>query len=98
MRHTNGKSGAKDAPGAEAAARLIEGFVREQFHIPQNDPVFSRQVNLWEEGYVDSLGVVEVIEFLERHFSVKLPEDVIFSPDFTSIDGIARCVVSLQAG
>ena len=91
MRHQNPES-------AEAAAQEIESFVRDRFHIPGDDVLFSRQVNLWEEGYVDSLGVVEVIEFLERRFTVKLPEEVIFSPDFTSIDGIAGFVVSLKAG
>jgi len=91
MRHLNPES-------AEAAAQQIESFVRDRFHIPDDDVLFSRQVNLWEEGYVDSLGVVEVIEFLERRFTVKLPEEVIFSPDFTSIDGIAGFVVSLKAG
>ena len=79
-------------------ALQIEGFVRDRFQIPADDGLFSRQVNLWEEGYVDSMGVVEVIEFLERHFEIKLPEEVIFAPEFTSIDGIARCVVSLRAG
>jgi acyl carrier protein len=83
---------------AEAAAREIEGFVRDRFQIPADDTLFSRQINLWEEGYVDSLGVVEVIEFLERHFSVKLPEEVIFAPDFTSIDGIAGYVTRLKGG
>ncbi len=94
MRHMN-----PDSPeAAGAAAGLIESFVRERFQIPSSDDLFSRQVNLWEEGYVDSLGVVEVIEFLERRFAVKLPEEVIFAPDFTSIDGIARYVVGLKAG
>lgn len=80
----------------ETAAGAIERFVRERFQIAATDDLFSRRVNLWEEGYVDSLGVVEVIEFLERRFAVKLPEEVIFDPDFTSIEGIARHVVGLQ--
>jgi acyl carrier protein len=81
---------------AEAIARDLERFVRERFQVASNECGFSRKVNLWEEGYVDSLGVVEVIEFLEHRFRVKLPEDVVFSPEFTSIDGIARYVVSLR--
>jgi len=91
MRHMNPES-------AEAAAHQIESFVRDRFHIADDDRLFGREVNLWEEGYVDSLGVVEMIEFLEQRFAVKLPEEAIFSPDFTSIDGIARTVVSLKAG
>lgn len=82
---------------SDAAAQYIEAFIRERFQIPDHDARFSRQINLWEEGYIDSLGVVEMIGFLERRFTIALPEDVIFSPEFTSIDGIARYVIRLKA-
>ena len=81
----------------ERAARDIERFIRERFQIADSEAGFSRRVNLWEEGYVDSLGVVEVIAYLEKRFCVKLPEEVVFSPEFTSIDDIARFVVSLPS-
>lgn len=80
---------------AEHAARDIERFIRDRFQIADAESGFTRNVNLWEEGYVDSLGVVEVIAYLEKRFCVKLPEEVIFSPEFTNIDDIARFVVSL---
>jgi acyl carrier protein len=81
---------------AESAALDIERFIRERFQISDDESRFSRRVNLWEEGYVDSLGVVEVIAFLEQRFRVKLPEEVVFSPEFTNIDDIARFVVNLR--
>jgi acyl carrier protein len=80
---------------ADHAARDIERFLRDRFEIADHEAGFTRRVNLWEEGYVDSLGVVEVIAFLEKRFRVKLPEEVVFSPEFTSIDDIARYVVNL---
>jgi acyl carrier protein len=82
---------------AEVVALDLERFIRERFQIADDEAGFSRKVNLWEEGYVDSLGVVEVIAFLEQRFRVDLPEEVVFSPDFTNIDDIARFVVSLRA-
>ena len=57
---------------------------------------FSRRINLWDEGYVDSMGVVEIIEYLETTYQIKIPEAVLFSPDFTHIDGIASFVVALK--
>ena len=84
------------AMSAEAVAGEIEAFVRDHFHVPASDARFSRRLNLWEEGYVDSVGVVEMIEFLEQRFIVRIPEDVLFAPDFTSIDGIASAVVALR--
>jgi acyl carrier protein len=64
---------------AERAARDIERFIRERFQIADAESGFTRTVNLWEEGYVDSLGVVEVIAYLEKRFSVKLPEEFVIS-------------------
>jgi acyl carrier protein len=81
----------------EVAARDIERFIRQRFQIADDEAGFTRRVNLWEEGYVDSLGVVEVIAFLEQRFRIALPEDVVFSPSFTSIDDIACVVVNLHA-
>jgi acyl carrier protein len=85
----------KHLDNTERIALDIERFIRERFQIAHNESGFTRRVNLWEEGYVDSLGVVEVIAFLESRFRVKLPEEVVFSPEFTNIEDIARFVLSL---
>jgi acyl carrier protein len=82
----------------ETIAEALERFIRDRFKVPSQDQVFSRTIRLWDEGYVDSIGVAEMIAFLESTFSVKISNDVVFSPDFTHIDGIARLVVHLQAG
>ena len=87
----------KHPDSTDVVARDIEQFIRERFQITDNDTGFSRRINLWEEGYVDSLGVIEVIAFLEQRFRVKLPDEVVFSPEFTTVDDIARFVISLRA-
>jgi acyl carrier protein len=84
------------AIGTDEIGSAIETFIRGRFEVPEGDARFTRTVNLWEDGYVDSMGVVEVIEFLEQTFGVRIPETVLFSPDFTHIDGIARIVAGLQ--
>ncbi|HJK94113.1 MAG TPA: phosphopantetheine-binding protein [Polyangiaceae bacterium LLY-WYZ-15_(1-7)] len=74
----------------EALARALEAFIRERFRVADDDTLFDRETNLWEEGYVDSAGVVEVLAFLEDAVGARLPEDLLFDPEFTSIDGMAR--------
>lgn len=80
----------------EEIARSIEELIRERFDVRPSDAAFTRQVNLWEEGYVDSTGVVEVIDFLESRFEVRIPEEVLFSPQFTHIDGMAKEIALLK--
>jgi acyl carrier protein len=73
----------------------VEEFVRSRFRVRADDDSFTRDVNLWEAGYVDSAGAVEMIAFLERTFAITLPEEVLFDPDFTHIRGIGRLVARL---
>ena len=80
----------------ESAAEAIEQFIRERFQVSGSDAGFTRQAHLWEEGYIDSIGIVEIIGFLESTFGVQIPEEALFSQDFTHIDGIARTIVGLQ--
>lgn len=80
---------------AEAVAASLEHFIRERFQVALDDSYFTRRVHLWDSGYVDSMGVAEVIDFLEETFHVTVPEEALFSPDFVHIEGIARIVCDL---
>jgi acyl carrier protein len=73
-------------------AAVVEEFARREFSIKDSDQRFDRTVDLFEDGYVDSIGVIELIQFLERTFAIDIPEADLFSPEFSSIDGIARIV------
>lgn len=76
----------------ETPATQIERFLRARYQIRDDDPGFTHDANLWEEGYVDSVGVVEVIEFLEGTFNLRVPDEVLFSEDFTCVAGMAAFV------
>jgi acyl carrier protein len=78
---------------AEIADR-IERYVRVQFRVASRDTRFSRSVALFEAGYVDSVGVVELLTFLSDEFAVELPDDVLMSDEFSTIDGIATIICS----
>lgn len=81
----------------EEVENVVEEFVRKRFLVRPDDDYFGREVNLWETGYVDSAGVVEMIAFLEQRFDTQLPEEVLFDPDFTNIRGIARLLLQTTA-
>ena len=74
----------------EGIARDLEAFLRRNFQIPMDDPGFTRQVNLWEEGYVDSVGVVETVAHIESRWQSVLPEHAVFDPTFTHVAGMAE--------
>ena len=78
-------------------ASVIEQFIRRQFRVDDAGPSI-RQTHLFESGFVDSAGVVELIAFLEATFRIRLDDDHVFSDDFTTIDGIAAIVEAVTAG
>ena len=71
----------------------LEGFVRAHFRVKSDDHYFNMDVNLWEEGYVDSTGAIEMIAYLESTYGIALSQEVLFDPDFTTVRGIGRLVV-----
>jgi acyl carrier protein len=79
-------------------ADRIEQFIRRQFRIVSSpDAPFSRDAHLFESGYVDSAGVVELIAFVETTFDVKLEDEHVFSEQFTTVNGITAIVMTCEA-
>jgi acyl carrier protein len=81
---------------ATQIADLVETFVRGQFNVSDSDPGFGREIDLFEGGYVDSVGVAELLEYVTQEFGVDIPESDLFSDEFSSIDGISSIVARLQ--
>ena len=77
-------------------ASVIDCFIQRQFRIVDAGPPL-RDAHLFESGYVDSAGVVELIAFVESTFKIRLGDDQVFSEDFTTINGIASIVENLTA-
>jgi acyl carrier protein len=79
---------------SEVAGR-IEQFVRTQFSISPSDPGFGPGADLFDGGYVDSVGLAELLAYIEEEFGVAVPDDDLLAEDFATIEGMARTVVRL---
>jgi methoxymalonate biosynthesis acyl carrier protein len=65
----------------------LRGFIRERFQVPEHDPDFSDEVHLFDYGYVDSFGAVDLTSFVEQKFSVKIAQtDLIAFPMNTIVE------------
>ena len=69
----------------------LTDYVRKQFDIG-DDPDFSTSVNLFDYGYVDSLGAVEIINFVEEFFHCEITQKDISKYPMNSIEEIAEVV------
>ena len=78
-------------------AAAVEAFIQREFRIIGSTESVFRDEHLFEGGYVDSAGVVELILFIESTFNVKLEDEHVFSECFTTINGIAALVAGSAA-
>jgi acyl carrier protein len=81
----------------QGTADRIEAFIRSQFKVDPSDDAFDHTVDLFELGYIDSVGITELLAFLSEEFGVEVPENDLLSDEFLRIDGMAMIVSRLTA-
>lgn len=79
-------------------ADAIRAYIRERFQVPPQDSDFTNDVHLFDYGYVDSFGAVELTRFVETQFEVRVSEvDMVVYP-LNTINEIADFVVRRRNG
>jgi len=67
----------------------IERFIRTQFGVTEGDRDFSRDVHIFDYGYVDSFGAVTLTEFVESTFNVKISNSDLMIHPMNTVNEIA---------
>lgn len=69
----------------------LELYIREHFDIG-DDPDYNAQVDLFEYGFLDSMGAMEVITFIEEEFGIEITQkDIVLYP-MNTVTEIAEVV------
>ena len=53
--------------------------------------------SLLESGIVDSLGTLEVVQYLEREFGIHVEDDEMLADHFDSVDAIAEFAIAKRS-
>jgi acyl carrier protein len=72
-----------------SVAREVERFVRAEGNVTADDPALTWSVDLLDAGYLDSLGIVRLIAFLDATFGLRLDDEVLLDERLATIEGIA---------
>ena len=72
----------------------IRDFLQEHYLFGYEEEDFSDDSSLMEHGVLDSLGVLELIAFLESEFGIKVTDEEILPENLDSINGISFFVSS----
>lgn len=76
---------------AETLEESIRKFILERFPLARQRNV-SNQESLLESGILDSLGILEVVTFLEGEFSITVDDDELQPEHFASIAAMSGYV------
>ncbi|MFC1698575.1 acyl carrier protein [Candidatus Omnitrophota bacterium] len=74
--------------------QLIKKYVSEHYRVGENE--LNNNINLFEAGIIDSMGVFDLATFLEQSFEVKLEEEHFFDSRSRSIQGMAAIVKEIK--
>ncbi|NUQ35696.1 MAG: acyl carrier protein [Planctomycetaceae bacterium] len=80
-------------PQLEEIATKIEAEVRRRANIGADDKEFNRAINMFEYGYLDSFGAVELVEFVERNFRIRVSDEALATQPLNSVNEIAAFVL-----
>ena len=72
-------------------AEKISNFIRERFEIG-DDPDFNNDVHLFNEGFVDSFGAVEIISFIEESYNINITQRDITLYPMNTVNEISAVV------
>lgn len=72
----------------------IEQYVQENFLYARPDYVLESDTKLLKEGLVDSMGVMELVDFIEEKFGLTVQDADITEQNFESTGSIARFIRS----
>ena len=73
-------------------ANELRAFIRQHFKVPHDDPDFSDDIHLFDYGYVDSFGAVELTSFVEQKFALTVSQSDLVAFPMNTVNQIAKFV------
>ena len=80
---------------SQAVESVSNFIVTEIMHGAEGDSL-DPQLGLLEEGIIDSLGLQQIITFIEQQFEVTIDDDDLLPENFESVNAIAELIGKFQ--
>ena len=77
--------------GSAGISELVRSFLQRKLPSARKKN-FNDDSNLLESGIIDSLGVLELVTFLERSFAIRIADDELTPENFASVNSISSFV------
>lgn len=68
-----------------------QGFLTEKISLKEND-------SLTETGVIDSIILLQLVDFLESKYKIEIPVEMITPENFDTLAGISQLIMTLKRG
>lgn len=75
----------------------IRKFIADNFMIGQNPAGLDRETSFLDNGIIDSLGVLELVSFIEDRFGVEVKDDELIPENLDSINNLLTYITKKRA-
>ncbi len=75
-------------PSSSSVKETVMNFIRENFIMGRSDVVLDDKISLIDSGVMDSTGVLELVEFLESRYSIKIEDEELVPENLETIENI----------
>lgn len=79
-------------------AAALRQFIRNRYQVPENDPDFTDDVDLFNYGYIDSFGAVDLTAFVEKEFAIKFTDSDWATLPLGTVNQISSFVAKRKKG
>ncbi len=82
----------------EKITNALRAYIVERYVIPEDDADFTDDVHLFDYGYVDSFGAVDLVGFVQEAFGIKVSQADTIAYPMNTINEIAMFTSLRQKG
>jgi len=76
----------------------IRTFLAENFSLGRDITSLQSTQSLTERGFIDSVGIVEVLTFLENRYGIQISDEETVPENIDTIDNIVRFIEKKRGG
>ena len=74
------------------STKILIGYIQERLLNGSKEVTVSPEADLLSSGLVDSIGMMQLIGFIENEFDVKVPPEDMIIENFLTIDAISSYI------
>ena len=79
--------------GRNEMISLIRNYLFETFLLGFNENEFSNDKSFYEAGVFDSIGILEIVTYIENVFDIRFEEDEIIPESISTINNIVDFIM-----